>query len=79
MQKLQDAFEGQLDWVGPVYRLANTSGRGGLVCPLPNVLVIRPVVRLQEQAERDFATTLRGYGLEEVEKNQNTWEIIATT
>lgn len=64
-QALEDAFEGLLDWVGPVYRLANTRGRDGMLCPLPNVLVIRPVDRLDKKAERDFAKTLQRYGLEE--------------
>lgn len=44
-EKLHDVVEetfGQtLDWIGPVYQLDNTRGRGGLLCPLPNVVVVK--------------------------------------
>lgn len=44
-QQLYDSIEKlfgeQLDWIGPVYRMADTSGLAGLFCPLPNVLLIK--------------------------------------
>ena len=30
-----------LDWIGPVYRLANSEGRKALVAPLPNVIIVK--------------------------------------
>jgi subtilisin family serine protease len=63
-QALGKAFEGLLDWIGPVYRLANTRGRDGMLCPLPNVVVIRPAGKPNEKAEKALAKALRKYGLE---------------
>lgn len=40
---IKKVFESkELEWIGPVYQLPNTDGREGLLCPLPNVLMIKP-------------------------------------
>lgn len=35
--------EGHLAWIGPVYRLPALKGRRGLFCPLPHVLLVKPI------------------------------------
>ncbi|MDN5846000.1 MAG: S8 family serine peptidase [Candidatus Nitrosocosmicus sp.] len=37
---LQNAFGPDFDWVGPVYSNPDIPGQKGLLCPLPNVLII---------------------------------------
>ena len=44
-----------LDWIGPVYRLANSDGRKALVAPLPNVIVVKlREQRIENQAREPF-------------------------
>jgi hypothetical protein len=38
---VENLFGEAIDWIGPVYKLPNINGRKGLLCPLPNVLVIK--------------------------------------
>jgi subtilisin family serine protease len=56
-----------LDWIGPVYRFPETEGRGGLLCPLPNVLVIKPAPGAGEEAAGRLAEALSQFGLIERE------------
>jgi subtilisin family serine protease len=58
---LEEALGQQLDWIGPVYRLAKTEGRGGLLCPLPNILLINPKNVSPEELSKIFSK----YGLKE--------------
>lgn len=37
---LRQEFGQDFDWIGPVYSQPNVPGQGGLICPLPNVLII---------------------------------------
>ena len=62
---------GDLDWIGPVYQLETSDGRGGLLCPLPNVLVIKPSRQVDTgsaKAATTLASKLRELGLEEDSK-----------
>ena len=34
-------LETQLEWIGPVYRLEGSKDRNGLLCPVPNALLLR--------------------------------------
>jgi subtilisin family serine protease len=71
IQGLKDVFYGSLDWIGPVYRLFKTKGFGGMLCPLPNVLVIRPTDQAQKQDKNHLAEVLREFGLAEVPEKSN--------
>jgi subtilisin family serine protease len=55
-----------LDWIGPVYRLGDAKERGGLLCPLPNVLLIKPVPQLTEPQQEELKKMLEGQGVLEV-------------
>ena len=67
---LQNAMGDALEWIGPVYRLGNVPGLGGLVCPLPNVLLLR-TTQPGEEVQRNLDRRLKRYGLSEVrEKSQ---------
>jgi hypothetical protein len=58
-----------LEWVGPVYQIPNVPGRGGLVCPLPNVLLVGGATRrLDPRADRSLRKAITDAGLSEVEE-----------
>jgi len=67
-----DALTGDLgnnlEWVGPVYQIPNVPGRGGLVCPLPNVLLVGGGRRLDPRGERSLRKAITDAGLTEVEE-----------
>jgi hypothetical protein len=70
VQELFDAvikiFARKLDWIGPVYRFPSIEGRGGLLCPLPNTLMIKPVPGLKTETLRALFQRLARLGLKEV-------------
>ena len=43
MNTVEAAFPNMLNWIGGVYQLPGATGSKGLVCPLPKVLLIKPV------------------------------------
>lgn len=57
-----------LEWVGPVYRMADTEGREGLFCPLPDVLMVKPVAHLKEADAKAMSSALEELGLHEVKE-----------
>lgn len=63
---LETKFKDILEWVGPVYRMADTEGREGLFCPLPDVLIVKPVANLKETDTKAISSTLEELGLHEV-------------
>jgi hypothetical protein len=52
---VEKAFEKELDWIGPVYRLPNLAGRSALLCPLPNVLLAKPLGQSHDGTHRTGA------------------------
>ena len=57
-----------LEWFAPVYRLPGIRGRRGVVCPLPDVLLI-PTRLVRETVgctQEEVPTRLRSYGLDQV-------------
>jgi subtilisin family serine protease len=59
LQRLQSELAGFLDWFGPVYRINNAPGLGHCLCPLPNVLLIRPTNRPADRSADRSATQAR--------------------
>ena len=41
LAKIEAGFGDELAWLGPVYRLPRLPGRLGLMCPFPNVILVR--------------------------------------
>lgn len=58
---IEKAFQSELDWIGPVYRLPTTKGLEGLLSPLPNVMLIKPKAEIISSV-----SNLERYGLTEV-------------
>jgi hypothetical protein len=65
LNMLKEKFGEDLDWVGPVYQLPNLKERSRFLCPLPNVLVIRPAATNKE-ADREVRAMLARYGMKEL-------------
>lgn len=64
LAKVESSFGGELAWLGPVYRLPEMPGRLGLMCPFPNVILLR--LRAATEAEggaAPLAATLRRLGV----------------
>src|SRR2546421_3775234 len=61
-----------LIWIGPAYRLGGKDRPGSVVCPVPNVLVIKP----RQEDYGTLAHRLSQYGLEEdTEKSRYMGEL----
>jgi subtilisin family serine protease len=65
IRNLRNVLKASLDWIGPVYQMEKTQGQEGMVCPIPNVLLIRPAKQFKNN-EASLAQILSEYGLMEV-------------
>ncbi len=66
LSMIENKLESTIDLIAPVYRLMSTKERGGLLCPLPNVLLIKTTTQLDKKAEKDLSNMFGQYGLKEV-------------
>jgi subtilisin family serine protease len=66
LDALQNRLAAALDWIGPVYRNGPGRERPGLLCPLPNVLLLKPIQQASEETLNTFVRVLYQYGLKEV-------------
>ncbi|MBI5315365.1 MAG: S8 family serine peptidase [Nitrospirae bacterium] len=62
---LLNRFGSDLEWIGPVYRVGDNTDDRGLVCPLPNVLLIRFAPSLSKEEEGELIKRLERMGLRE--------------
>src|SRR5215204_81901 len=51
-----------LEWIGPVYRVGNTPGLGGLMCPIPNVLLIKQLADQEGERDSDISSAAAAVG-----------------
>ena len=73
-QQMVNAIESELsvnlEWIGPVYRLPRTDEniRTGLLCPFPNVLLIKPIAQwhLSSDTEHYLTRLLDSFHLKEI-------------
>jgi hypothetical protein len=67
---IRSALRPHVDWLGPVYRIADGSpgdDRSQLLCPLPHALVVRPTLHPQDRRNgKSLTSALSRYGLKEV-------------
>ncbi len=60
-----------VEFIGPVYQLSNSGEPGGLLCPLPNVLLVKLLTKLATKSLQtgDIATSAsaKRYGIKEIE------------
>jgi hypothetical protein len=66
IRNLRKVLKASLDWIGPVYQMEKTQGQEGMVCPIPNVLLIRPTDQTEDQNGQHLINILQEFGLEEV-------------
>lgn len=57
-RRLKEKLGDTLDWIGPVYRSPRERGRAAFVCPLPNVLLVKPP-RSVKMTERTIGNAMK--------------------
>lgn len=65
---LAQALQSKLYWVGPVYRYPGTNGREGLLCPSPNVLLLKLTPQAHGEIPSGLKRILDSAQLQEVPK-----------
>jgi subtilisin family serine protease len=72
-EAIERAFDGQLEWIGPVYHHPNVPGRAGLHCPLPNALLVKASeeqIPLREDTDKSrYLPGYRYYAVDEPRSN----------
>jgi subtilisin family serine protease len=68
LDAIEQTLERELRWIGPVYRLPDGDEPRAYLCPLPDALVVAPVVPADNGSESVLADVLGRHGLEEVPK-----------
>ena len=68
LDALRSELGNDLDWIGPVYQVPNVPGRGGLICPLPNVLLVRTTASREPVLDRRVRKAITDAGLTENEE-----------
>ncbi|MBI4528922.1 MAG: S8 family serine peptidase [Deltaproteobacteria bacterium] len=63
---LEKSLQDRLAWIGPVYKLDKTKGLDGLLCPLPNVLLIRPARPSDASSSEALGKVVSRFGLKEI-------------
>jgi hypothetical protein len=66
LEKLRSLLADRLEWIGPVYQMPDQRGRRSMLCPLPNVLVLRPLPHLTPEQLRALTQVLQRLGLREI-------------
>ena len=67
LQGLAEQLQVHLNWIGPLYQLPDAEGRRGLFCPLPDTLIIKPTIPVDERALAERLTQ-PPFNLKEVEE-----------
>lgn len=62
---LLNRFRSDLEWIGPVYQVGDSTDERGLVCPLPHVLLIKFTPSLSRDEEDEIIKRLDRIGLRE--------------
>lgn len=65
IDRIQETFGKKLEWIGSAYRFDGEENRKAFMCPLPNVLLIKPT-RMASKSKENFTALLDRYGLKEV-------------
>jgi subtilisin family serine protease len=65
LSMLKEKFGEKLDWIGPVYQVPNVKDHERFLCPLPNVLLIKPSLTFNKEGN-ELSEKLAKYGLKEV-------------
>ena len=63
INSIEETISTQIKWIGPAYKIGNREGLEDLVCPLPNVLLIKISDDLKPEIREDLLQSLQKMGL----------------